>query len=252
MKAASRRDDHSRTGVLRLRSTAIALLASMATMSACANPMGGTTMNTRILPAFSAITLNGVGTVRLKKGPQAVNVTVDAEFADLFETGVKNGRLIMGFKCGLRTMLALSRLETCIIDISIPSLDGVEVNGAGAVSFTGFSGGSMVLTTNGAAHVTGELVYDDVKIRMTGAGEVGLEGEASTLDVGCTGAARLTAGSLETAAARVSMTGAVSMELRVKDELSVNLSGSGNLAYWGSPNVEKSISSAGSVVRLGD
>lgn len=209
-------------------------------------------MEDRIVPAFTAITLNGVGSVRVSKGPQAVSVTIDADLADLFETGVRDGRLVMGFKSGLRTMLALPRLSTCAIEVTMPSLDGVELNGAGTLAFEGFAGGALAVTTNGAARVSGTVSHDVVTVRMSGAGRAELEGEATALDVGCTGGGELDSGSLAAGSARVSMTGAARVELRVRKELRASITGAGRLAYWGSPIVIESVSGSGSVLRLGD
>lgn len=217
-----------------MNKSALAILVSAVAVNACATTSGsGTVTETRVVPSFSSVVLNGVGTVHVRKGPQEVRLTIDGNLADRFETTVKNGRLMIGFNCDLRNLWALRGLKTCEVDIAVPALDGIEVNGAGSIAVDAFD-------------------YGNLELRVNGAATVGLKGTASELSVHCTGGCRILARDLATAAGRVSMTGSGRVEARVKDSLEASITGAGQLLYWGDPAVSRRISGAGQMRRAGD
>lgn len=229
-----------------------AVLLAIAAMAIPASAEGGTVRQIRMVPSFTSIVLDGVGTVRVKKGPLSVTVTIDEDLADSFKTEVVDGALKIGYRTGIGLGLAMRRLSTCEVDVSVPSLDAVTVNGSGKLSFDGFSGGRFAIAVNGAARVAGTVNHDALAVRITGAGLVELDGKADAFDAGCTGSAELSAGSMGCRAAKVSLSGSGRVELRVKDALSVSVSGSGAVRYWGSPELKTSVSGSGSVKRMGD
>lgn len=215
----------------------LALLLTTVTIGSCGamDPDAGITTETRDLPPFSSIALNGVGTLRIHQGPQSVRVTMDGALIDRFETVVKDGKLSMGFErgFGFSYWRAMRRLRRCDIDVTVPELRVVELNGAGTISADPTEYGALSLSVNGA-------------------GTVELRGTADAFSVRCTGAARVLARDLAAASARVGVTGAGEVELRAEDELDAAVTGAGSIAYWGSPRVSERVSGAGSIRRAGD
>lgn len=217
-----------------MNKSALAILVSAVAVNACATTSGGGTVTeTRDVPSFSSVVLNGVGAVHVRKGPQEVRITIDGNLADRFETTVKNGRLMIGFHCDLRNLWALRGLKTCEVDIAVPALDGIVVNGAGSIAVDAFDYGKLELQVNGAA-------------------TVGLKGTASDLSVHCTGGCKVLARDLAVETGSVSLTGSSHVEARVKDSLEASITGAGQLLYWGDPAVSRRISGAGQLRRAGD
>jgi len=212
----------------------LAILVSTVAMNACATASGREAITEmRPVPFFSSVVLNGVGTVHVRKGPQEVRLTIDGNLADRFETTVKNGRLMIGFNCDLRNLWALRGLKKCEVEIAVPDLDGIEVNGAGTIAVDAFD-------------------YGKLDLRVTGAATVDLKGTASELSVNCTGGCKVLARGLAADAGRVSLTGSSRVEARVKDSLEASITGAGRLLYWGDPRVSRRISGAGEMRRAGD
>jgi hypothetical protein len=188
---------------------------------------------TRDVPPFSSIALNGISTVRLHQGPLAVRLTIDGNLMDRYETKVKGDRLSIGFKCGIGSLKILKNLKTCEVDITMPKLDRIEINGAGKITVD-------------------EFAYEELKLDMTGAGSIELQGSAAKFKISCTGAAKVFARDLVSEEVRVNLTGASYVEIRAEKELSASVSGSGEVLYWGNPNVVQRISGAGGLNRMGD
>lgn len=189
---------------------------------------------TRNLPPFHAVALNGIGTVRITQGPQSVTVTIDPELADRYVTEVKNGKLSIGFKCTLRpsVLRAMKNLKACTVDISMPNLSAIETNGACSIEVDGFT-------------------WKDFTVSATGEGTILLAGAADTLDVSCTGAAKVDAFGLAAKNARARLTGAATLRTDVTDSLDASISGAGTIVYRGEPKIAQRISGAGKIAKDG-
>ena len=74
------------------------------------------------------------------------------------------------------------------------------------------------------------------------------EPEAQAQAVRVSGSGSYAARQLETAGARIEMTGSGHAELTVNEQLDVNLSGSGSVEYFGHPVVNEHITGSGSFV----
>jgi hypothetical protein len=205
-------------------------------LSACSPAAAGegAATQSRSLPRFTSIALNGVSKVRIHRGPQAISLTIDSNLIDRYETRVENGKLVMGFGCGLGTFWALRRgLTTCEVDVTMPELDGIELNGAGTIAVD-------------------EFAYGKLKAEVNGAGKLELKGSASELKLYCTGSCAVQARELVSESGSIGITGSGHVEARVKDSLDVSISGAGELLYWGAPKLSRKITGAGGVRRAGD
>lgn len=188
------------------------------------------TTESRSLPPFDAVALNGIGKVRIRQGPQSVTVTIDRDLADRYVTEVKNGKLMIGFKCTLRPSIlrAMKNLKNCEVDICMPSLARVETNGKCSIDVEGFSGKALAVSA-------------------TGAGTIDLTGTVDALDVSCTGAATVNAFGLVARDERASLTGAATLRTAVTASLDASISGAGTIAYRGEPRISQRISGAGKI-----
>ncbi len=218
-----------------LYKTALTILLSTATLhtsSAMDTGSANVVTETRNVPAFSSIALNGIGTVRIHQGPYAVRVKMEKNLIDRYETEVKNGKLNIGFRCSfnLAFLRDIKNLKTCEVDIAMPELDRIELNGDGKISVDTFS-------------------YKTVRVDITGAGAISLTGAATELQVRCTGAGNVNARDLIAETGRISLTGAGTVEVRVEKQLDASITGAGKLIYSGNPHITRRISGAGSILR---
>jgi hypothetical protein len=212
---------------------ALAFILSVVSLTAAQSMDSGAAnmvTETRNVPFFSALVLNGISAVRIHKGPQAVRVTIDGNLIDRYETKVQNNKLYIGFKCGisLAYFKALKNLKRCEVDITVPDLESIALNGLGTIVVDSFD-------------------YDELKIDVTGSGSVDLRGSVSRLRANCVGTGKLLARELVSKTARVSTNGASVMELCVEKDLDASVTGSGKILYWGTPSVTQRITGAGNV-----
>ena len=85
-------------------------------------------------------------------------------------------------------------------------------------------------------------------LESQGASKIALDGKVGELTVGMTGASKLSAESLQTERAELSLTGASKAEVNVTDTLKVSITGAGKVIYSGNPHrVVKDITGAGTI-----
>lgn len=236
---------------------AIAAVLVALPLSACVGLPGiGVVGNGRVLEserrvgAFSRIDSGGSAEVRVRKGPTTrVVVTTDENVQEHFRAEVSGGVLLLGYKPG--TMI--TRVTKLVVDVYLPSLEGVTVSGSGDLSLVDpFKGDSFSATISGSGSVTGSIRYGSATVRISGSGKVKLDGSCDELALAVSGSGRFDCASLTTQAATVTLSGSGDAELSVSGRLDARISGSGSVRYRGKPVVNASVSGSGTVRGAGE
>jgi hypothetical protein len=196
---------------------------------------------------FSSLALNGIGKVRIHRGPHKVVVTLTGDLQDRFETIVKGDRLMVGFRCGIGTLMAIRNVKTCEVDVTMPELDGIEINGAGTIVADAFTGTEVRIVQNGSGVLHGDLSCESLSLTANGAGNIVLRGSAAKLAIATTGNERIDARALVARVGRIRVTGAGRVEAQVEEALEAAVSGAGEILYGGSPRVTQRVTGAGTI-----
>lgn len=198
---------------------------------------------------FDAVTFGGSGILRFHRAPDhRVVVTLDSNLQDIFRAERSGSTLELGFQPGT----LVHRYTKLEIDIYLPELKGISLSGsAEAALLDSFRGSTLQATLSGSGRLIGEVRMDRIRVAMSGSGNVELGGEADRLEVDISGAGVVKAGRLEVRSARASLTGLGFLDVRVRDDLDIRLSGAGRVRYFGDPKVKSSVSGAGTVERAG-
>lgn len=92
-------------------------------------------------------------------------------------------------------------------------------------------------------------ISGDARFRVSGSGKVLASGTAQSVEADISGSGKVLAAELETGRCEVRISGSGDVEINVKDELDAKISGSGSVAYKGSPRHVNSHSSGSGKVR---
>lgn len=228
---------------------------------------GNITTEKREVPAFTALSLSGSGTLRLKKGDFKVLVITDSNIQSAILTEVEGKTLRIGAKPGAGPFWP-TRLE---YEVSLPDLDGISVSGSGNIESEAFSGSDIRIDISGSGSITGALSYRNAKAgisgsgslqgdgvfgsldcRLSGSGHAKLSGLASSLVVDLSGSGSLDGRDFSADKVKVGVSGSGEVDIRAKELVEARLSGSGSLRYWGNPKVEERTSGSGRIERAGD
>lgn len=166
---------------------------------------------------------------------------------------------------GIRGMVLRHR-EPLVVELVLPSLAALTIDGSGDSQVNGFSGEEFAVQLNGSGSVrfngrfglvkaglagsgqldvNGGAAMDRVETRLMGSGRITVSGTARELDANTTGSGHLDAEHLRAADVTVSQTGSGDSTVQAREKIKISLSGSGDVEVHGNPG-ERSVSRAGS------
>jgi hypothetical protein len=178
----------------------------------------------RNVPAFTAVDISGAYEVEIVVQPeQSLEVEGDDNLLPLIKTEVRNGVLSINNEKSFSTGHKLR------VRISVPSLDGISTSGASDI-------------------VASNVKSGDFKIEASGAGNLEISGETRTLEVGMSGAGKLNAKDFRAEKVTINSSGAAEADVYASQELNADVSGAGNINYYGNPKtINEDRSGAGSI-----
>jgi hypothetical protein len=172
----------------------------------------------RSVIGFSSIAFNSEGKVTVQQtGKESLTISAEENLLPLLDTHVTNH--ILSISTVNNT--DINPTKSIEFAIEVKSLEGFNMTGVGHIEAKGIQGKNL-------------------KIALTGAGDMSIEGSADSLDLNLEGVGNYDGESLKTKQAKVHSEGVGSAVLDVSDQLDVSVSGIGAVEYIGSPKVQKS------------
>jgi hypothetical protein len=161
--------------------------------------------------------------------------------------------------------IVLRHRQPLEVELTLPGLDRVGVDGSGDTRINGFSGERIELELNGSGsvdfngryrqakatvHGTGELTLDagngdSVEAELTGSGTITLAGAARSFQASSNGSGTLDAQRLRAEDVKVRQTGSGNTSVTAHATVAAAVSGSGDIDVYGDPP-QRSISRTGS------
>lgn len=180
---------------------------------------------TRDLPEFNSIVINGSGNVDVEVGEeQSVEVEIDDNLLELIRTKVEGKKLVIDNERSYSSELGLH------VRITIPEFEGLVISGAGDGNVSGVDGGQVSFKVNGSGDIDASGRADSVSVSVNGSGDVNLY-------------------DLDARDATVKIAGSGDVRIHAEETLNIRIMGSGDVTYTGDPEVETSIMGSGDVNR---
>ena len=128
----------------------------------------------------------------------------------------------------------------------------MRVSGSGKISNDNqIKADSLELRISGSGDVDLDVVSKTITTRISGSGNVALEGVTEIHEFQVSGSGELNAYDLDTQKSVLGVSGSGKAELKVSEELEINIAGSGNVKYKGAPEkVTQNVSGSGSVEKV--
>ena len=179
----------------------------------------------RDVSAFNSISTEGAFNVAVVCQKElSLEIEGDDNILPLISAEVSNGVL------KLKSAKDYSVSQPIEIRISVPNIDGLNVSGAGLIEVSG-------------------LKNDKFKIDSTGAPQIKVSGSTKVVDIDTSGAARIDTHNLHAARGVVDSKGVSKIDVDVKDQLDVTISGPSVVTYEGDPSINKTINGPGRLER---
>jgi hypothetical protein len=177
----------------------------------------------REVASFNSISVEGAFDIDVVgQQPASLEIEGDDNILPLVTTEVSNNVL------RIKSLRAYSTKESVHLKITVPTLEGLTVSGAGRIDISNLKGDTFEIDAQGAPAVTAS-------------------GEVKTVKIDASGAGKVDAHKLRAANAEVDAKGVVKVEVNATGQLNVTVSGPSHVVYEGNPNVNKTVHGPGSV-----
>ncbi len=205
----------------------------------------------RPVSSFSRIDFGGIGNLYVELG-DTESLTIEAEdnLLQYLETDVIGDRL----EIHITPNKNIQPKEQINYYLTVVSLDSVELSGLGDIQLPTLEATDFTLEISGAGNISiASLEAKSLDVTLSGLGSLRIDGgTVSDQRVEISGSGSYDARDLENQQAAITVSGLGSAVVQVSDSLEADISGSGNVNYYGSPTVTSQISGLGSLNRRGD
>lgn len=205
---------------------------------------------TRPISRFTAVELNGIGTLIIEQGSkESLEVTAEDNIIKYLKSDVYGRNL----RLSVDDFVSIDPTEEIIFHLTVKNLERIEISGLGNIEIEALETQNLDLEISGAGSANiRDLQADSLNLDISGLGNVEIGGSVEDQRIELSGAGNYNADGLESNKARIEISGTGKAVLWVKNELDVDLSGMGNLQYYGSPNLSTEVSGVGTVKSLGE
>ena len=206
---------------MNIHSTLGALLAGALLLSGCGDhsgdwgDKGAVVSERREAGSFDSIDMDGAAKLEITVGePVSVQVHGNEGTVKRLETSVSGNTLHI--KSRKRDWVIGRSNSRLTLQISVPRLESLELQGGNDVSVTGLHGGDAKIKAAGAANIVADGDLERLTVRMTGAGHADL-------------------GKLAVVNANVTVDGVGSVIVNARESLDATMNGVGAIFYTGTP-----------------
>ncbi|MCY0993958.1 DUF2807 domain-containing protein [Nannocystis sp. ILAH1] len=195
---------------------------------------GELAVDERSLAGFDAVVNDSALDVEITLGEgDEVRVVCDANLLDRVETVVKNGVLRID-RAGL---YGLRPRAGCRVEVEVEHLRAVQNSGSGEIRTLGDATELTEIHQEGSGSITVEaLAVTHADVTSTGSGSVHLAGTIGDVAFVSTGSGGIHARELLAETAQARSTGSGGVELHASELVDAELTGSGDIHVWGSPD----------------
>ena len=198
---------------------------------------------------FDGIDLQGVGSlVYTHDTTHSITVVTTQKVYDEMQFTVSGSTLVIKF----RDNVTIENGDQVKIYISHPGVKNFTLSGSGSITAdldsNQISGGLFHISGSGSLYATNIVHNGTIDAKISGSGNMALEGISDGSDVLLSGSGTIANFNLHTDNTEVRLTGSGRVECRVNNALDVLISGSGNVYYKGNPTITQAISGSGSLI----
>lgn len=223
--------------------------AALLALTGCTMPfaqLGPVVSEDREIEAVTTVVLDTSGDLTISEGEPSLTIHAPQQVLERLTSDVWGDTLTLGRR-GPSFGIGSSHVR---YELTVPSLEKLELNGSGSIRSTVSSDGTLVFEIDGSGEieVTG-IDAERVDVRMSGSGEIDLSGTADSLLVELDGSGDIELRDLAVRDAVVEVGGSGDVSVAVSDTLAARIDGSGRIEYSGDPAVESEVSGSGEIVR---
>lgn len=190
------------------------------------------------LEDFNELVINGFVDVNIYRGHEyAVEVSGPSREKEMYDLYVRGDRLVVEYKRQEKFTWrnSINQYRKVTINIMLPELNKLEVNGAGDVTVKEFTEDDLEIELNGAVDMKAEINVRNLMVDLNGASKLDLRGEGTSLEANLIGASVLRGYNYEVENAIIETVAASKAYVNVTNHLDIRSSFVSKVEYIGDP-----------------
>jgi hypothetical protein len=211
---------------------------------------GNVVSQERSIEGFDSIVLDGVGDIKVHPGEDyKVVVTTDSNLHEKVITKVESNTLYIDQKGNFNIKESVN-LKNLTIDVYIPELKKVSLNGAGNIEIYNGSASELEVSLSGIGNIDAKnYQVENANVILSGTGDMTIWA-TQTLKGELSGTGNIDALKNSVKTANVILSGTGDISIWVSQTLKGELTGIGNILYKGTPTIKDvNVDGIGSVNR---
>lgn len=209
---------------------------------------GNVVTENRTVATFTGIDLQCSANVYFSQGEtQSVKVEAEDNIIGHITTEVKNDELLVStdgkdFNTRQQINIYVTVKELCLL----------ELTGSGnMIGQSHINCDNMTLRIAGSGDLKADVRSLTMKLKVSGSGNLDVSGTATSTDIRIAGSGNVNAKNLQTMNSAVAISGSGQTTINASDQLTVSITGSGDVHYVGDPlKLKTSITGSGNVTKI--
>ena len=204
----------------------------------------------RHLSGFHAVDVSGSYDVYITQGgSESVKVDAPSDMMDHVVTEVENGVLKIYNKHESGWNWNGSGSHKIKVYVTAKSLNALGVSGSGDAYFKdGLTSDEMKISVSGSGDVSGKIEVKTLDCHISGSGDMKLSGHAENSNVSVSGSGDYNGKEVATVSTAVHVSGSGDASINASTNIEASVSGSGDVSYTGgATNIVKSKSGSGDI-----
>ncbi len=213
---------------------------------------GKTIEEFRSLSGVTAVNLASIGNLRIVYGDkEEIAIKADDNLMSYITTDVDDGVLTIGVKSAIN-ILPLEKIEY-VLTVTQPS-EQLKVSGLGNIFAEKIDTTSFGVVVSGSGDITvKDLQATNVEAVISGLGSISLDsGKIESQNVTISGSGTYQAEDVASVTASIRVSGLGNASVWVTEKIDAVISGSGDIEYYGDPQVNKEVSGLGRLLSKGE
>lgn len=209
---------------------------------------GNVKEESREASAFTDISTSGVYKVIIEQGnTHSIRVEAEDNLLPYIVTDISRGELSIHSKKGYN----IQPTKDIKVYITLQKVEKLSASGASGFTSKGkLTSDRILLDLSGATDANLDIRTHELKVGVSGAGNITLKGNTDKADYGVSGSADISALDLTTDEAKLGISGTGKANVFVQKSLNVVISGMGNVKYKGEPSINQIISGMGKISKI--
>ena len=194
---------------------------------------GDMVTKTRSVGDYDGIRLVGSMNVELVSGSEGkITVNAESNLQEYIVTEVKNGMLKISTEKGYN----LSPKNDILITVPVESISEISVTGSGDIwNKDKLKASEMKVQVTGSGDLVLDLEVEDLEGTVTGSGDIELKGRSQNFECTVTGSGDFNAYGLQAENVEARVSGSGDIMVYAARSLKASVSGSGDITYKGNP-----------------